>query len=153
MADRLRPDVRSRLMSRIRSKNTAPELLVRRLLFGLGYRFRLHSTTLPGHPDIVFPGRRRVVFVHGCFWHRHAGCKFAYTPASRESYWLPKLRRNVERDHENQAALERLGWSHLIVWECELSDLTALTRRLTDFLGPSKAIRARAQISRTANQT
>jgi DNA mismatch endonuclease (patch repair protein) len=108
---------RSENMSRIRSKDTAPELAVRRLLHSLGYRYRLHHKDLPGKPDIVFSVRRKVIFVHGCYWHAH-GCKVAHTPKSNEAYWSPKLRRNVERDALNRARLAELGWRSFVIWEC-----------------------------------
>ena len=110
---------RSEIMARVRSKNTIPELMVRRALHAAGLRFRLHRTDLPGRPDIVFPGRRMVVFVHGCFWHSHPGCKRARIPATRQEYWMPKLLRNVERDQAATAALQTAGWRVFIVWECE----------------------------------
>ena len=113
------PLTRSEVMSRVRSKDTTPEIAVRRALHAAGLRFRLHRRDLPGRPDIVLPGRRTVVFVHGCFWHSHAGCKRARTPATRLDYWLPKLRRNVERDQASEAALKAAGWRVLVIWECE----------------------------------
>lgn len=121
-------------MSRIRGKNTKPELIVRRLAHGMGYRFRLHRKDLPGSPDLVFPGRRKVVFVHGCFWHRHEGCRKTTTPKTRAEFWAEKFGRNVERDAENYAALKENGWHHLVVWECETTDLDALAMRLRKFL-------------------
>ena len=126
---------RSALMARIGSKDTKPELLVRKLLHGMGYRYRLHRRDLPGTPDICFPGRRKVVFVHGCFWHRHDGCKRATTPGTRRSYWERKFKGNVVRDRRNLADLEHLGWEALVVWECETADLPALAERLREFLG------------------
>jgi len=122
-------------MSRIRGKNTQPELLVRQLLHRLGYRYRLHTATLPGRPDIVFSSRAKVIEVRGCFWHRHPGCPLAATPATRADFWEAKLRRTVERDAENLAALSVLGWSALILWECEVGD-ASVQQRLADFLGP-----------------
>jgi DNA mismatch endonuclease (patch repair protein) len=108
-------------MARIGGRNTAPELIVRRLLHGMGYRFRLHRKDLPGTPDIVLPGRRVAIFVHGCFWHAH-GCKIGRAPKSRLDYWLPKLQENQRRDAVKQAALEGLGWRVLTVWQCETRD-------------------------------
>lgn len=110
---------RSEIMARVRSKNTTPEMAVRRTLHAAGLRFRLHRADLPGRPDIVLPGRRVVVFVHGCFWHSHPGCKRARLPATRREYWVPKLLRNVERDQAASAALQRAGWCVFIAWECE----------------------------------
>jgi DNA mismatch endonuclease, patch repair protein len=111
---------RSKMMSGIRAKNTKPELLVRKYLHGRGLRFRLHVKELPGRPDLVFPKYKAVVFVHGCFWHRHAGCKYATTPSSRENFWTNKLSENVARDSYQIAALGGLGWRVFVVWECEL---------------------------------
>ena len=122
MADVVDKATRSRMMSGIRGKNTKPELLVRRYLHGRGLRFRLHAAALPGKPDIVLPRYRKVVFVHGCFWHHHAGCKYATLPSSRAEFWANKLSENVARDQYQIAALEGLGWRVLIVWECELRD-------------------------------
>jgi DNA mismatch endonuclease Vsr len=129
------PEARRRNMSAIRGRDTKPELRVRRLLHALGYRFRLHRRDLPGRPDIVFPGRRKVIFVHGCFWHRH-GCRNAVLPRARRDWWESKLSRNVERDAGNVAALEFLDWTVLTIWECETkadSDLVEIVQR---FLGP-----------------
>ncbi len=109
-------------MSGIRSKGMKPEMTVRRLLHSMGYRYRLHRRDLPGKPDLVFPGRRKVIFVHGCFWHQHAdpSCKIVRRPKSNREYWLPKLEQNVIRDAENRARLEELGWQVLVIWECEV---------------------------------
>lgn len=134
MVDRLTPERRSALMAKVRGKNTSPEMAVRRLLFGLGYRYRLHVSKLPGRPDIVFPGRRKVIFVHGCFWHRHPGCPKASTPKSRVEYWEEKFSRNVERDREAVRKLNAEGWDVLIVWECETKRAEALKRMLVEFL-------------------
>ena len=134
MADNRTPPSRSALMSRIGSKNTAPELVVRRLLHGMGYRFRLHRKDLPGKPDIVLPGRRKAIFVHGCFWHAH-GCRIGRPPKSRPEFWEPKLARNKERDEENIRSLERSGWGVLTIWQCEIKDRAALAERLRGFLG------------------
>ena len=120
MADRLSPTERSANMRRIRQTDTKPELAVRRAAHQLGYRFRLHRRDLPGTPDLVFPRLRKVILVHGCFWHQHPGCRLARTPKSRLDYWLPKLERNRKRDAEVQAALRKLGWDVLVVWECQV---------------------------------
>ena len=125
---------RSRIMRAIKQKNTKPELAVRRLLHAMGFRFRLHRRDLPGRPDIVLPRRKTVIFVHGCFWHQHAGCRLANVPRTRTEYWLPKLARNQERDASAQALLEELGWRVLVVWECELADRDVLRSRLSCFL-------------------
>ncbi|MDY4302314.1 DNA mismatch endonuclease Vsr [Pseudomonas lactis] len=111
---------RSRMMAAIASKNTQPELVLRRFLHALGYRFRLHRKDLPGKPDIVMPKLRTCIFVHGCFWHRHAGCRYATTPQTRSEFWAAKFSRNVERDLENVHALEAQGWKVMIVWECDI---------------------------------
>ena len=132
--DQMRAASRSRIMSAIRKKDTKAELVVRRLLHVMGYRFRLHRRDLPGCPDVVLPHHRAVVMVHGCFWHRHANCRHANLPRSRTEYWLPKLARNVERDKRSIAALEALGWRVLVVWECELGNLASLRDRLSTFL-------------------
>ena len=109
-------------MSRIRSRDTKPEIAVRSFLHRLGLRFRLHSKKLPGSPDLVFPRHRYVVFVHGCFWHQHPGCVHSGVPQSNQSYWGPKLERTIERDAESQKALEKEGWLVEVVWECEICE-------------------------------
>jgi DNA mismatch endonuclease (patch repair protein) len=121
-------------MRAIRSKGMKPELLVRRMVHSLGYRFRLHRRDLPGKPDLAFIGRKKAIFVHGCFWHQHAGCREGRVPASNEGYWGPKLRKNVDRDRESVEQLEARGWRTLIIWECELRDAESLQRKLLDFL-------------------
>lgn len=128
---------RSALMSRIHGKNTKPELVVRRLAHALGYRFRLHRRDLPGSPDLVFPGRKKVVFVHGCFWHRHPGCRRATTPKTRMEFWLAKFARNVERDVRKEMELIAAGWEVLVIWECETRDPDVLAATLRAFLEPS----------------
>jgi DNA mismatch endonuclease (patch repair protein) len=120
-------------MSLVRSKDTKPELLVRRLLHGLGYRYRLHRADLPGKPDLVFSSRGRVVFVHGCFWHGHT-CKLGRLPKSRLDYWTAKIHGNRERDRLVLRRLHRMSWKYLVVWECQLQDQDRLLRRLTRFL-------------------
>ena len=136
--DTLSKAQRSERMSRVRGKDTKPELLVRRLVHGMGYRYRLHRRDLPGTPDLVFPGRRKVIFVHGCFWHRHPDptCKLARLPKSRREFWLPKLEGNRARDVENMARLEELGWESMTIWECQLRDQEALEERVRRFLDP-----------------
>ena len=119
MVDSLSRKHRSWNMSRIRSRDTGPELLVRSALHRAGYRFRLHSKDLPGRPDIVLPKYHTVVFVHGCFWHRHKGCRFAYSPKSRVAFWNNKFRGNIERDRRTSTALRKLGWRVVTVWECQ----------------------------------
>lgn len=122
---------RSAVMGSVRSKNTTPEIAVRSLLHRLGFRFRLHRSELPGMPDIVMPGRRIVVFVHGCFWHQHRNCPRAVRPSSNRIYWDKKLDRNAARDVASQQALRQLGWKVVVVWECQIRDIRRLTRRLT----------------------
>ncbi len=120
-------------MRRIRSKDSAPEMLVRRTLHALGYRYRLHLHCLPGRPDLVFPSRRKIIFVHGCFWHGHENCRRSHNPRTNRDYWRQKIGRNEQRDIRNRQELERLGWSVAVVWECELTN-DVLTERLTCFL-------------------
>ena len=113
---------RSRNMSAIKSKNTKPEIAVRKLLHSMGYRFRLHRKDLPGSPDIVLPKYKTVIFVHGCFWHRHQNCKYASTPKTRQEFWNKKFNENINRDKINQENLSSKGWKIIIVWECEIKD-------------------------------
>ncbi len=122
-------------MSRVPQKNTKPELKVRRAVHALGYRFRLHRRDLPGTPDLVFPGRRAVIFVHGCFWHRHPGCAKASTPTSNIDFWSTKFSKNVERDARKERELCILGWRVLVIWECETRDIENLGTKLSTFLG------------------
>jgi DNA mismatch endonuclease, patch repair protein len=131
--DHLTPEQRSKLMSRIRGRDTKPELVVRRVAHALGYRYRLHGASLPGCPDLVFGPRRKVVFVHGCFWHQH-DCKRGTWPKRNEEFWRAKLRRNRARDIEATKSLETLGWSVLVVWECQTRDKAKLAERLATFL-------------------
>ncbi len=124
-------DQRSRNMSAIKSKNTKPEITVRKLLHSMGYRFRLHRKDLPGSPDIVLPKYKTVIFVHGCFWHRHENCKYATTPKTRKEFWEKKFRENINRDNLNQANLLLKGWKIIIIWECQLKgDIKKLIRDL-----------------------
>jgi DNA mismatch endonuclease, patch repair protein len=131
--DTLTPERRSWNMSRIRGKNTRPELTVRSLLHRMGYRFRLHNTTLPGKPDIVLPRYKTVVFVHGCFWHRHPGCRYAYTPKTRLQFWQRKFDSNVRRDQQAARQLTERGWNQLTLWECQIGDTESLRRNIDDF--------------------
>ena len=119
---------RSRNMSAIKSKNTKPEIAVRKLLHSLGYRFRLHRKDLPGSPDIVLPKYKTVIFVHGCFWHRHENCKYASTPKTREEFWKSKFKENVIRDKSHQKKLSANGWKIIIVWECEIKNKNLLIK-------------------------
>jgi DNA mismatch endonuclease (patch repair protein) len=125
---------RSANMRAIRSKDMQPELRVRSLVHRIGYRFRLHRRDLPGKPDLVFVGRHKIIFVHGCFWHSH-GCKIAHSPKSNVKYWKPKLERNSKRDEKNIQALRSDGWKVLVVWECQILNVTKLAKRLQTFLG------------------
>jgi DNA mismatch endonuclease (patch repair protein) len=130
---------RSRLMSRIPQKNTKPELVVRSAVHRLGFRFRLHKRNLPGSPDLVFASRKAIVFVHGCFWHRHAGCGRSCIPKTRPGYWKAKLDRNVRRDRAAVRKLKKLGWRVLVVWECNTKNVRELEQKLTRFLDPDRA--------------
>ena len=122
-------------MARVKGRDTKPEMTVRRLAHAMGYRFRLHRKDLPGSPDLVFPGRGKVIFVHGCFWHGHPCARGSRQPKQNAEYWRAKIARNVERDAQSVAALEDQGWSVLTLWECELKDVETLSVRLSDFLG------------------
>lgn len=134
--DKLSPERRSANMRQIRSKGTTPEVVLRSLVHRLGYRFRLHRKDLPGKPDLVFSARRKVIFLHGCFWHQHVGCREGRLPGSKREYWEPKLANNRERDASNRARLEAQGWGVLTVWECELAkDPKAISRMIVRFLG------------------
>lgn len=130
MTDVFTPEKRSDVMSRIKGRNTKPERVVRSLLHRMGYRFRLHRTDLPGKPDIVLPKYKSVILVHGCFWHRHKDCKFAYTPKSRTDFWIKKLESNARRDQKIFAELSALGWKVITVWECDLRVPDQLSRWL-----------------------
>jgi DNA mismatch endonuclease, patch repair protein len=132
--DNLSAAERSKIMAKVRSKDSRPEMLVRRLVFALGYRYRLHARDLPGCPDLVFRGRGKVIFVHGCFWHRHQGCALARMPKSRLDFWGPKLEANKQRDTRNKRDLTREGWKVLTIWECQLKETTRLERTIRRFL-------------------
>ena len=137
MVDSLSRSARSALMSRIRGKNTAPELEVRRTLHALGYRYRLHAPSLPGRPELVFPVRAKAVFVHGCFWHGHDCAQGRRRPSTNVAFWDEKARSNLERDRRKQRALEAAGWRVMVVWECEVKAGTWISR-LRRFLGPAR---------------
>jgi len=143
MADRLTPEQRSWNMSRIKGKNTKPELLVRRLLHAKGYRYRLHGRAgqshLPGRPDLVFAGRRKVIFINGCFWHFHDCRAGQHAPKANASFWEAKRTRTKDRDADQRSLLEDAGWEVLTVWECELKDASALEAHLVEFLGARKS--------------
>ncbi|MDT5293498.1 MAG: mismatch endonuclease, patch repair protein [Acidobacteriota bacterium] len=134
MADTFTPEQRSRLMARVKGRDTKPERIVRSLLHRLGYRFRLHRKDLPGKPDIVLPKHGKVVYVHGCFWHGHPACPRAARPTSNVEFWNTKLDGNIARDTAAQKALVKLGWRYLVVWQCETRDPRELTRKLVNFL-------------------
>lgn len=140
MADILTPRERSALMRRIRGMDTKPELFVRRALHSLSYRFRTHVRELPGSPDLVFTRRHAVVFVHGCFWHRH-GCRKTYVPKSRREFWQTKFASNVERDGRYQKLLAKAGWRVFVVWECEIESDETTIDRIVSFLGPPRVPR------------
>lgn len=133
--DIVRRELRSKNMRRIRGKNTKPELRVRKAAYALGYRYRLHDGRLPGSPDLVFSGRKIVVFVHGCFWHRHGNCKYSYTPKSNIEFWAKKFDSNVRRDKRVQKELDALGWKVAVIWECETTEPDDLAEKLKDILG------------------
>lgn len=136
--DTLTREQRSERMARVRGRDTKPELAVRNRLHALGYRYRLHDRKLPGSPDLVFAGRRKALFVHGCFWHMHEGCTLARMPKSRLEFWRPKLEGNRARDAVKLEQLRALGWDVMVVWECELRDLDALVVRIEAFLNEKK---------------
>ena len=133
MVDRVTKEKRSEIMRSVKSKNTTPEMTVRKLVFSMGYRYRLHRRDLPGSPDMVFPGRKKVIFVHGCFWHGHS-CKKGMPPKSRLDYWLPKITENRERDRKALIALRRNKWKVLVVWQCQIGNFGKLKRRLRNWL-------------------
>ncbi|BFN06392.1 DNA mismatch endonuclease Vsr [Pseudomonas aeruginosa] len=126
---------RSDIMRAVKRAHTAPEIIVRQMLHALGLRFRLQRRDLPGSPDIVMPRFHTAIFVHGCFWHRHPGCRYATTPKTRQEYWLPKFKANVERDARKESQLRELGWKVLIIWECETRDHGELMTRLSHEFG------------------
>ncbi|PWV45152.1 very short patch repair endonuclease [Chitinophaga sp. S165] len=134
MTDHLTPKRRSENMAAVRSKETQPELTVRRMLHGLGYRYRLHDTSLPGKPDIVFRSRKKIVFIHGCFWHRHPECKYATSPKTNIGFWNEKFEKNVRRDKLVQSQLLVMGWESLIIWQCELKNPELLVHKVVEFL-------------------
>jgi DNA mismatch endonuclease, patch repair protein len=134
MTDTLTRAQRSERMSRVRAQDTKPEMAARKLVFSLGYRYRLHDRRLPGTPDLVFAARRKVIFVHGCFWHRHRGCPNTRWPKSKLRFWVPKLTENRARDLKKLRKLRRLGWGVLVLWECEVKRETGLCSRIREFL-------------------
>lgn len=143
--DRLSREMRSWNMSHIRGRDTSPERSVRSLLHGMGYRFRLHPRELPGKPDLVLPRHRTAVFVHGCFWHRHAGCRFAYTPRTRTAFWQGKFSANRVRDRKVVGELKAQGWHVIVVWECEIRESLRLAQKLDGALQAHAPERSAAQ--------
>jgi DNA mismatch endonuclease (patch repair protein) len=137
MVDKITPEERSDNMRSIKSKDTSPELIVRRLVHRMGYRYRLHRKDLVGKPDLTFVSRKKIIFVHGCFWHQHnePACKISRLPRSNTEYWIPKLKKNIERDKHHYQQLTQLEWKVLIVWECETKDINKLAEKITRFLG------------------
>ena len=131
-------ELRSRIMKSVGRADTKPEIVVRRLCHSMGYRFRLHRKDLPGTPDLVFPKLRKVVFVHGCFWHRHPNCPRATTPKTREEFWWDKFKANVQRDARSEKALRSMGWAVLVIWECETQNVALLELQLRRFLSPAE---------------
>ncbi|WP_273429313.1 DNA mismatch endonuclease Vsr [Marinobacter sp.] len=134
MTDTVNKQTRSKIMSSVKTKDTGPEMVVRRLLHRSGYRYRLHAKDLPGRPDLVFRSRKKVIFVHGCFWHGHEKCRFGNPPKSRLDYWLPKLQANRARDERTIRSLREQGWDVMIVWQCEVKETADLLERLVNFL-------------------
>lgn len=136
MTDTLTRSERSERMSRVRGKGSVAEMRLRRLIHGMGYRYRLHVGTLPGRPDMVFPSRRAVIFMHGCFWHRHRDCRLARMPKSRVAFWREKLEGNRQRDEDVAGRLKALGWRVLVIWECQMrgGDLDEVSNRVRRFL-------------------
>lgn len=132
--DKLSTAKRSELMSRIKCRDTTPEIIVRKITYSMGYRYRLHGNDLPGKPDLVFRSRRKAMFVHGCFWHQHEGCKDSHIPKSNLRYWEPKLKRTKKRDAMNQEKLISAGWGVLVIWSCMLNDLEQSRNRIRNFL-------------------
>lgn len=134
MTDIFTTEKRSKIMRNIKSKDTRPEMAVRRLIYSMGYRYRLYGKGLPGKPDLVFRKKQRVLFIHGCFWHQHEGCKKSHIPRSNLDYWLPKLEKTKIRDKEHLQNLENDGWQVLVIWECQLKDIEGLEHRIRAFL-------------------
>ncbi|SRR5579883_1518359 len=135
MVDTLSPAERSKRMGLVKSKATKPEMKLRRIVSSMGYRYRLNVTKLPGKPDLTFHSKNKVIFLHGCFWHRHEGCKNARWPKSKLDFWVPKLEANAVRDKATLLELKRLGWSSLVIWECELVSTERVEKRVKKFLG------------------
>jgi len=147
--DNLSKRQRSEVMARIKGKDTQPELIVRKIVFSMGRRYRLHARDLPGAPDMVLPRDHKLIFVHGCFWHPHGRCRRGHVPASRPEYWGPKLERNRKRDALNRQRLRRAGWTLLTIRECQLSNVPRVKQMLSAFLGSGRADRARVRYQTT----
>lgn len=147
--DTLTQEERSERMSRVKAKDTKPEMAVRSLVHRLGFRYRLHDHNLPGTPDLVFTRTMRLVFVHGCFWHRHKGCALARMPKTRVAFWKRKLEGNRKRDSRNQNKLRKEGWRLLVIWDCQLKDVAAVTRTVKRFLGRTRSRGLGAQVKST----
>ncbi len=143
MTDKLSPNDRSANMAKIRAKNTAPEMMVRRLVYSMGFRYRLHVSRLPGKPDLVFPRLKKIIDVRGCFWHQHRGCIDSHVPKSRQEYWAPKLKMNCQRDRNNRRKLRAQGWVVLTIWECELRDLPKVKKQIKTFFRSRKLFKPR----------
>lgn len=139
VTDTLSPTERSQRMARVRAKDTKPEMFVRRIVHAAGYRYKLHDANLPGKPDLVFGRRRKVIFIHGCFWHSHGACSLARIPKSNLDFWINKLQRNKARDEENIKKLHELGWEVLVLWECELRSSDVLVMKIANYLGATRA--------------
>lgn len=134
MTDVFTPEKRSAIMARIKGQNTKPEILVRKLVHSLGFRFRIHQNTIPGKPDLVLPRHEKIIFVHGCFWHGHVGCSRGDLPSTNIEFWEKKILGNRKRDTRVRAKLNRGGWQVLVIWQCQTKDIESLTRRLKRFL-------------------
>lgn len=134
MTDKVSVAKRSDIMRRVRSQNTKPEIVVRKMASALGFKYRLNAKNLPGKPDLSNKSRKKAIFVHGCFWHRHANCKMASTPASNMEYWTKKFESNVVRDRKNMAQYKSMDWKILVIWECELKDIKKLKKKMNKFL-------------------
>jgi DNA mismatch endonuclease (patch repair protein) len=136
--DHVSPEIRSRIMSAVHTRNTTPEMSVRRIVHKMGYRFRLHVSSLPGKPDLVFAGKRKLIFVHGCFWHGH-NCKYGQLPKTKTEYWAAKIAKNKSRDRIQCQRLRKLGWDVLVVWQCSLKNQPVIQKRIERFLSDAKA--------------
>lgn len=148
-ADIYSPEKRSEIMGRVKGRDTKPERAVRSLIHRMGFRFRLHASQLPGRPDIVLPRHRKVIFVHGCFWHQHPGCRRAKLPQTRAEWWKSKLTRNSQRDSETQEQLRQQGWEVLVIWQCQLRDPCRLEAELRKFLDPQPSLTDSDDLSTT----